>query len=796
MKNLLLLLLLQPALITYSQLSPLSVEKIMRDPKWIGTSPANPQWTADGKYLLFNWNPEKADTDSLYYISPESTVPQKSTWAFRQAAISQNQVRYNAQRDQYVYAQNGDIYLVFIKTGITRRLTQTVATESNPQFSFNDRKVVYTREQNAWAADIQTGLTTQLTNFQSTTPPAGAATPKPNQQEKWLQQEALENSVVLQRRKQKKELTDSLLKQFIKEKTLRAIPLDGKTMSMLGISHNGRFISYRLMATATAKPTTIPSYVTESGFTEDLSGRAKVGAAQGTQVLFVFDTEKDTVLAVKTDSIPGIRDLPDYVKDYPAVYKEKSREPPLRPVYFTNTNWSPVHNYAVVEVRAHDNKDRWLLLLHGETGRLTLLDRQRDEAWIGGPGAGGFPTFNSGWINDHTFYFQSEATGYPHLYTINVTSKEKKAITSGKYEVLNARLSNSKKFFYITTNETHPGEQHFYRLPVSGGKAEKITTLTGSNQAGVSPDEKWIAILHSYSNKPWELYLQSNIASTVNSSKVKPIQITTLAQSEEFRSYPWRDPEVITFTARDSATVYARLFRPAQPHANKPAVIFVHGAGYLQNAHKWWSNYFREYMFHNLLVDNGYTVLDVDYRGSAGYGRDWRTGIYRHMGGKDLDDIEDGARYLVQKYGVNAQHIGIYGGSYGGFITLMALFTKPRIFEAGAALRPVTDWAHYNHGYTSNILNEPFSDSIAYRRSSPINFAAGLNDHLLICHGMIDVNVHFQDVVRITQRLIELGKDNWELSVYPMEDHSFTEPESWTDEYKRIFRLFETRLKK
>lgn len=796
MKNLLLLLLLQPALTTYSQLSPLSVEKIMRDPKWIGTSPANPQWTADGKYLLFNWNPEKAATDSLYYISPVSTVPQKSTWAFRQAAISQNQVRYSAQRDQYVYAQNGDIYLVFIKTGITRRLTQTVATESNPQFSFNDRKVVYTREQNAWAADIQTGLTTQLTNFQSTTPPAGAATPKPGQQEKWLQQEALENSVVLQRRKQKKELTDSLLKQFIKEKTLRAIPIDGKTMSMLGISHNGRFISYRLMATATAKPTTIPSYVTESGFTEDLSGRAKVGAAQGTQELFVFDTEKDTVLTIKTDSIPGIRDLPDYVKDYPTVYKEKSKEPPLRPVYFTNTNWSPVHNYAVVEVRAHDNKDRWLLLLHGETGRLTLLDRQRDEAWIGGPGAGGFPTFNSGWINDHTFYFQSEATGYPHLYTINVTSKEKKALTSGKYEVLNARLSNSKKFFYITTNETHPGEQHFYRLPISGGKAEKITTFTGSNQASVSPDEKWIAILHSYSNKPWELYLQPNIASKANSSKVKTIQITKLAQSEEFRSYPWRDPEVITFTARDSATVYARLFRPAQPHANKPAVIFVHGAGYLQNAHKWWSTYFREYMFHNLLVDNGYTVLDIDYRGSAGYGRDWRTGIYRHMGGKDLDDIEDGARYLVQNCGVNVQHIGLYGGSYGGFITLMALFTKPRIFEAGAALRPVTDWAHYNHGYTSNILNEPFSDSIAYRRSSPINFAAGLNDHLLICHGMIDVNVHFQDVVRLTQRLIELGKDNWELSVYPMEDHSFTEPESWTDEYKRIFRLFETSLKK
>jgi len=108
----------------------------------------------------------------------------------------------------------------------------------------------------------------------------------------------------------------------------------------------------------------------------------------------------------------------------------------------------------------------------------------------------------------------------------------------------------------------------------------------------------------------------------------------------------------------------------------------------------------------------------------------------------------------------------------------------------------VTDWAHYNHGYTSNILNEPYNDSIAYRRSSPIYFAKGLKGHLLICHGMADVNVHFQDAVRLSQRLIELGKDNWEIAPYPLEDHGFVEPSSWTDEYKRIFKLFEEVLKK
>jgi dipeptidyl aminopeptidase/acylaminoacyl peptidase len=200
-------------------------------------------------------------------------------------------------------------------------------------------------------------------------------------------------------------------------------------------------------------------------------------------------------------------------------------------------------------------------------------------------------------------------------------------------------------------------------------------------------------------------------------------------------------------------------------------------------------------MFHNLLADNGYYVLDMDYRASAGYGRDWRTGIYRHMGGKDLTDNIDGAKYLTEKCGVDPKRIGIYGGSYGGFITLMALFTSPGTFAAGAALRPVTDWAHYNQGYTSNILNTPSEDSIAYRNSSPIYFAEGLQDHLLICHGVVDVNVHFQDVVRLNQRLVELGKNNWQVALYPVEDHGFVEPSSWTDEYKRIFKLFEEVLK-
>ena len=272
-------------------------------------------------------------------------------------------------------------------------------------------------------------------------------------------------------------------------------------------------------------------------------------------------------------------------------------------------------------------------------------------------------------------------------------------------------------------------------------------------------------------------------------------QLTT-SPTAEWLSFPWIKPEIVMIPASDGVQVPARIYRPQDMNAkpNGAGAIFVHGAGYLHNVHNYWSSYAREYMFNQYLASKGYVVLDIDYRGSAGYGRDWRTAIYRWMGGRDLQDHVDGSRYLEKEFGIDPERIGIYGGSYGGFITLMALFNESTRFGAGAGLRSVTDWAHYNHTYTTRILNQPQDDSVSYRRSSPIYFAEGLEDPLLIAHGMVDVNVHFQDVVRLSQRLIELGKTRWEMAVYPVEDHGFVRPSSWTDEYRRIFELFELHL--
>ncbi|MBS1947091.1 MAG: S9 family peptidase [Bacteroidetes bacterium] len=796
MKNyLFVLFLIISGQIAFSQSSPdpLTVQKIMRDPKWMGTSPSAPYWSSDSKYLFFGWNPEKNISDSAYYISKDNYTPQKASFGFQHAVIRAWNASYNNSRTAYTFSKDGDIFVTDIKSGKQKRVTQTNEEESDPVFSFDDTKIVYSRNQNLYAWDIATGLVVQLTDFRRGHQPKTENRDTLNKEEKWLTNEALENSEVLQSRKEKRDMADSFNKTHKEPEPIKPIYIGDERLNNVTISPDGKYITYRLMKfPKDAKHTIVPDYVTESGYTEDIPGRTKVGSPQLTTECYVFDTGKDSSFKINTDQIPGITDVPGYLKYYPSNDSTKKKSP-MREVTINGPIWSPKGAYAVVDIHAHDNKDRWLMLLDAATGKLKLLDRQHDEAWIGGPGIGylfGGGTGISGWINENTFWYQSEeATGYSHLYKTDVVTGEKTALTSGKYEVQQAQLSADKKYFYIITNEVHPGEQQFYKLPVNGGKAERITTMTGGNEVSISPDEKQIAILYSYTNKPTELYVQENKPGG------KLTQITHLAMSDEFKSYKWQDPEVIAFTARDGAQVYARLYRPSVESPAKPGVLFVHGAGYLQDAHKWWSYYFREFMFNNMLADNGYTVMDVDYRGSAGYGRDWRTGIYRHMGGKDLDDEVDAAKYMAAKLGVNPKHIGMYGGSYGGFMTLMALFTAPDVFAAGAAIRSVTDWSHYNHGYTSDILNEPFTDSMAYKQSSPIYFANGLKGHLLMLHGMVDQNVHFQDIVRLTQRLIELGKDNWELAVYPMEDHGFVEPSSWTDEYKRIFKLFETTLK-
>ncbi|MGY6558106.1 MAG: prolyl oligopeptidase family serine peptidase [Nitritalea sp.] len=760
----------------------LSVEKIMRDPAWMGTFPSSVNWTPDGKKLYFGYNPEGNAADSLYVLDPfGASQAEKMTLEDQRMLIPRNAV-YNPKKTQQAFVRSGDLYLHELKTGTQRLLLSLPGSMGSLTFSPDGKEILFIYSNNAYRYTLATGALERISYIQSGAKPKESSPPA-HKHDRWVQEENLELLQVVRERKTNSEASAAYRKAT--SPTPEGHFLNGKAASAMQVAPNGRYITFSTFERAENKGTIVPDYAHSSGYTTNLQTRTKVGDKPATVDMYIYDTEKHEAKKVDLSGLPGIQDKPDFLVDYP----EKEWPEQDRVVFPSAAVFSPDGTQAVVSIRAYDNKDRWIVRLDWETAGVEVISRQRDEAWVAGPGIGfTMGTGTLGWLADSRHvYFQSEETGFSHLYLYDIRTGQQQALTTGNFEVFDPQLSRDEKFWYFTSSEEDPGLRHFYKMPVMGGKAERLTSLTGNNEVALSPDEKYLAIRYSYSNVPWELYLQEAKAGS------KPKKLT-YGQSEEFQAYPWYDPEIIRFRAADGAQVPARIYRPDPEKKNGAAVIFVHGAGYLQNVHYWWSTYFREFMFHNLLREQGYTVLDIDYRASAGYGRDWRTGIYRHMGGKDLSDQVDGAKYLMEVEGVRPGKIGIYGGSYGGFITLMALFTAADTFTAGAALRSVTDWAHYNHGYTANILNEPADDPIAYRRSSPIYFAEGLKGHLLIAHGMLDVNVHFQDVVRLAQRLIELEKDNWEMAVYPIEDHGFVEPSSWTDEYKRILKLFNDTL--
>jgi dipeptidyl aminopeptidase/acylaminoacyl peptidase len=765
-----------------SNRSSLTISQIMQGDEFVGFLPENIRWSTDSRTIYFSWNPDQDTLRSTYAVTVGSDDAPRKLSLEEESTIPGNG-NYNDDYSQMVFSQNGDLFLLDVRSGASRQLTNTVARESNPDFSGDGRFIVYEADNNLFAWEIATGQLQQLTNFIK----GNKRTERPSEgQKKWLENQQMELFEVLRERKAESKARENR-REAQSPKRPAEIYFGSKRLDNISYTPDLRYVTYRLTTTVDDKISEMPQYVTESGYAEMQRTRAKVGDIQDSYESFIYDRQRDTFYTIVTKDIPGIREKPAYLFEYHTGDEEFERE-------YKNDRDVAVHGpyfsedgKAVVVVRSLDSKDRWIMRLDLATGKLSLLDRQRDEAWIGGPGIAGWNFFGGtiGWLPDNKHvYFQSEATGFSHLYLVDVESGEKKALTKGKFEVIEVQLSRDGSIFYITANAEGPHDHDFYHLPAMGGKLKRITSREGGHEINISPDERYLAVRYSTGNQPWELFVMENSAGAAMTQK-------TESTTEEFEDYQWRNPEIVYFTASDGARVPARIYKPENRTEGGPAVIFVHGAGYLQNVHHWWSSYFREYMFHNMLVDNGYTVLDIDYRASEGYGRDWRTAIYRHMGGKDLSDHIDGAKYLVEEEGIAADRIGIYGGSYGGFITLMALFNSPGTFKSGAALRSVTDWAHYNHGYTANILNTPTTDSIAYQRSSPINFAEGLSDQLLILHGMVDSNVQFQDVVRLAQRLIELGKDNWEFAVFPLESHGFVEPSSWTDEYKRIFKLFQ-----
>lgn len=476
-----------------------------------------------------------------------------------------------------------------------------------------------------------------------------------------------------------------------------------------------------------------------------------------------------------------------------AVADGSSWTPPLSGAshwYLRGEHFAPSGNALLIDLLSNDFKVRQLVVVDPAQRRVRVVAREYDPAWIGAP------FWWSGWQDSETLLYTSEQSGFNHLYRVPSAGGEAEALTAGAYELrdLCEHALSAGRVGLVSTHPQDPATHRGLVLDLATGGRSVLTLGAGvAEDLCLTENGRAAKFLWSTLGRPGELCTRRlSDAAHGPTRPLGEVAVLTDTIPPAFHELALPAPEIVSYlNPDDGVRVHAYLYRPEpfDPSERYPAVIFVHGAGSLQQVKQSTSSYAPNMLFHQRLARRGFFVLDPDFRHSTGYGRDFRADIYGFMGGKDLDDVVAGVDYLETLGSVDTSRVGLYGGSYGGFLTLMALFTKPEVFAAGAALRSVTDWRKYNHWYTDARLGDPIEDAENYARSSPIDHVDGLQDPLLILHGLKDSNVFAQDSIRLIEALIERGKD-FDAMLYPSQGHAFTNPDSWIDEYRRIEKLF------
>ncbi len=768
---------------------PLTMTRIMADPDWIGPAVEDVWWRWDGKAAQYTAKREGASIRDTFQLGIDGGTPVRMDGSARSDLDAPGAV-FDTQRTRSAFVRNGDVFVRDLRSGALTQLTRSNDDEALPQWSRDGALVWRVGNSNWFRWDGRNVV--QAATLKAEDDPA-----KPPKADD-LRDRQLRLIETLKDDRARRDAAREQGEAWRRADASRAAPPAylGKDVELVdsALSPDGRW----LLAVTSAKGADagtggkMPKYVTESGYEEFEEVRTRVGRnAPLPHRLWLVDVANGQAKELKFDGLPGIGSDPlaalrkaagkDPLKGNRDVRVETDGDGSGPAIHWSSDG----HNVAVL-LRAVDNKDRWIATVDFAQAALQVRHHLHDAAWINW----GFNEF--GWLPDgRTLWLLSEQSGYSHLYTMDTARGGKpQALTSGKWEVSMPVPSADGRRFYFLCNREWPGKYDVCAVNANGDGLAEVTRGGGIENFVPSPDGSRLLLRKSSAYLPAQLAVAN-----VSDGQVRQLTDT---RKPEFAALQWLEPEIVQVPSKHGAgTIWGKYYGPKNPEPGRkyPVVMFVHGAGYLQNVTDRYPNYFREQMFHNLLVQQGYVVLDLDFRASEGYGRDWRTAIYRHMGEPELQDYLDGLDWIVANKQGDADRAGIYGGSYGGFMAFMALFKQPGVFKAGAALRPVTDWSQYNHEYTSNILNTPELDPEAYKRSSPIELADGLQDNLLIAHGMIDDNVFFKDSIMLTQRLIELRKDKWTIAPYPLERHGFTHSDAWYDEYRRIYELFESTLK-
>ncbi len=743
----------------------LTVREIMAEPSIAGTRVSGEKLSPDGSKVIFLWNAEGKLPLDLYLTTtdgkssphiilrvsdvpvptPSPTPEPKLNYGLtvrddfaRARENGLGNFEWSPDSKKLVFTHRGDLYTLTIGEAKPRRYTKTQSPEAAARFIDNDR-ILYQQNGNLFVLNTADSSTVQLSK--EANPPA-------------------------------------------------FISVGGVT-----ISKDGKFAAYLVSDNSKQRALVVPNYLGE--FVEAPTTRR----GWSDQKVLVVPTSADRdAVEIKLPKPEGVSN-------------------------FRRMAWAADNRSLVIDRIDRDTKRRQLFYVHNvgsKDEQTILITEETDNKWQAPLSA----IFEPHPSIANEILFASERDGFNHLYLAHLEQRsaepnpagevrqenpsnagytgkvEIRQMTKGPWQVEWAKWVSDKQILYMST-ENGTSTRTFTAIFRADDRRVTLESPEAGMKASPQIDEsnsgRPILLFESSKwDQPGDLYSQT--VCPLCETKNLPSKLTNTVP-EAFTKRTWIEPKFIDIPTRDGKQIRSKVYIPGGFDQKKkyPMVIFVHGAGYLQNTINGWNNYYREFMFNELLTQKGYIVLDIDYRGSAGYGRDWRTDVYDFLGGKDYDDHLDAIDFMTRNYAADPKRVGVYGGSYGGFMAEMLAFRASDKIAAAAALRPVADWKNYyasSPGYTAQRLGFPDKNPEAYKRSSPITYADGLKTQLLIMHGIVDDNVHVEDSMQLTEKLIRLGKTEFfQEQFYPSENHGFVRPTSWADEYGRILAFFEKHLK-
>ncbi len=412
--------------------------------------------------------------------------------------------------------------------------------------------------------------------------------------------------------------------------------------------------------------------------------------------------------------------------------------------YIARVNWLTDSKHIAIQRLNRQQTVLDLLVADAASGEARTVLTEKDQYWIN-------ISNDLHFLKDgKRFLWSSERTGYRHLYLYDLEGKELAQLTKGEWEVtaVNA-VDEAKGLVYFTGTAKSPLERHLYRVSLEGSAVSRLTIHNGTHGVNMAPDAS--AFVDTYSDS---LTPPRQDLARADGSLLRVINENRVA---ELADYHLSAPQFLLVKTHDGVQLNAMMIKPPDFDATRkyPVLVYTYGGPHGQVVVNQWTG--SNFLWHELMSQKGYIIFALDNRGATGRGHVFEEPIHYRLGAQELSDQRDGVAYLKTLPFVDASRIGIWGWSYGGHMTLHAMFEAPDDFKAGFAGGPVTDWHFYDSIYTERYLGLLPQNEEGYRSSSPIEKAAGLKGKLLIAHGTGDDNVHFANTLSLINKLIELG---------------------------------------